>query len=877
MIDRKRFLELFQTSISSGERGYARSLATDWLAAWPGDQEIRISLAELEQSMKLTGTAVARLEEVILADPESKRAYDALATILEESGDPARAAIYRACSSALDSNPTAAPLHGPSWQKPLASAISALQQGKPEAALAEIQTVLASDLGLPLPLLIAARIHIARADDRSAASVARLGHDRWPETIAFNLMLALAAISASDSERGLAALHRAAAQDPTGQIATRFLGPSHPYQSIWPETMEMKVLRPIPDVTSKAIGRPPLEQPDSDHLGAARADRPTSIRKSQAAEQPDNGAAIDDAMPQPEPWEAYDGPDPGEPVEPQAHRSADSVAFQDSLERMSTRYRLPRPADDRDSRRPAYLILSSRSRLMQVFGEAAFDRIDEAAGKLSAAVAGRAGWKAYVVYVDDPASMKPFGLAPVDPTNAWQIKLRLADLDQALSTRGEMIGALFILGGHQIIPFHMLPNPTDDVDEEVPSDNPYATIDENYFAPEWPVGRAPSDGSSNLIVKMLQAAAQDHLGGGRSGLSPTERARLWLANRLGGLLRVSPHSIGYSASIWKKASLSVFRSIGEPRSLLTSPPVEASALPPIALRPSILSYFNLHGLEDAPEWYGQRDPVRDRKVKVEFPVALRTEDVVNGGRSPKIVFTEACYGAHVLDKDIEQAMALKFLDSGSHAVVGSTKISYGSITPPLIAADLLGRLFWGNLNRLLPAGEALRRAKLQLATEMHRRQGYLDGEDQKTIISFVLYGDPLYAVPFAPMQPGRKTIVRSTQRPKTMKTACAKGGSTHEQELNAQEKARVEEIVARYLPGMSGASCTIRDQHQGCQGDDHVCPSIQVGMKGLPQAGVRTKVISLSKKIPYQGVEHPHFARVTLDQAGRVLKLAVSR
>lgn len=876
MIDREQFLDLYQSAIASGEHGYARSLATDWLATWPGDQEIRTSLADLEHSMKLTGTAIARLEEVVLADPESQQAYQALADILEENGDPARAAIYRACATALDGASSAGSSQGPSWQEPLANSIRSLKEGKPGAALADIQTVLACDLGLPLPLLVAAQIHISRGDDRSAASVARLGHDRWPETIAFNLMIALAAINGSDSERGLAALHRAAAQDPTGQISARFLGQSHPYQAIWPEKLDMKVLRPIPERTSRAIGKVPAKEPDSGRDGQIqKSEQPAQVRKEQ--ERPVEDGLANEAMPQPEPWEAYDGPDPGDPVGPQPPRSADSVAFQDSLDRMSARYNLPRPTDNRDARRPAYIILSSRSRLMQVFGEAAFDRIDEAAGKLAGAVRGRQGWQAHLVYVDDPGSMKRFGLAPVDPTNAWQIKLRLADLDQALSSRGEMIGALFILGGHQVIPFHMLPNPTDDVDEEVPSDNPYATTDENYFAPEWPVGRAPSDGSSNLIVKMLHQAVQDHQAGGRAGLSPAERARLWLANRLGGLFRVSPHSIGYSASIWKKASISVFRSIGEPRSMLTSPPVEAAALPPIAMRPSILSYFNLHGLKDAPEWYGQRDPVRDRKIKIEFPVALRTEDVVNGGRAPKIVFTEACYGAHVLEKDIDSAMALKFLDSGSHAVVGSTKISYGSITPPLIAADLLGRLFWGNLNRLLPAGEALRRAKLQLATEMHRRQGYLDGEDQKTLISFVLYGDPLYSVPFAPRQPGRKTITRSTERPKTMKTACAKGGTMQESDLDPEAKARVDEIVARYLPGMSGASCRIRDQHQGCQGDDHVCPSIQVGMKGLPQSGMQTKVISLSKRIPSQGVEHPHFARVTLDHAGRVLKLAVSR
>ena len=50
-----------------------------------------------------------------------------------------------------------------------------------------------------------------------------------------------------------------------------------------------------------------------------------------------------------------------------------------------------------------------------------------------------------------------------------------------------------IIGGDEIVPFHSLPNPTDDSDREVLSDNPYASTDTNYFIPEWPVGRLPGE------------------------------------------------------------------------------------------------------------------------------------------------------------------------------------------------------------------------------------------------------------------------------------------------------------------------------------------------------------------------------------------------
>jgi hypothetical protein len=345
----------------------------------------------------------------------------------------------------------------------------------------------------------------------------------------------------------------------------------------------------------------------------------------------------------------------------------------------------------------------------------------------------------------------------------------------------------------------------------------------------------------------------------------------------GRWLTTKPQALGYSASIWRKASLAVFRSIGEPGHLLTSPPTEANRLPPIASYPVRLSYYNLHGLEDAPEWFGQRDPLRDLQVSEEFPIALRPADVVNSGRAPAIVFTEACYGANIQGKSVEEAMCLKFLASGSRAVIGSTKISYGSVTPPLIAADLIGRLLWENVNRGLPVGEALRRAKLSFAAEMHRRQGFLDGEDQKTLISFVLYGDPLYVLE-STSAATEKVVIRKSTRPQNMKTACSLGPAERvEDVLDSETFGRVKSIVSQYLPGMEDAECHAHANHEDCNGEDHNCPTHQLGAKshGKPIRG--TVVVTLSKNIPSGNRHHPHYARLTLDNQGKIMKLAVSR
>jgi hypothetical protein len=201
------------------------------------------------------------------------------------------------------------------------------------------------------------------------------------------------------------------------------------------------------------------------------------------------------------------------------------------------------------------------------------------------------------------------------------------------------------------------------------------------------------------------------------------------------------------------------------------------------------------------------------------------------------------------------------------------------VTPPLIAADLLGRYFWVGINEMLSTGEALRRAKLRLANEMHKRQGYLDGEDQKTVISFVLYGDPLYVPLKSFTYPGEKTVIRRKARPTQMKTACALGGpEISREDLPKDMSSKIDLIVSQYLPGMTDAVCKIHNQGCDCDGEDHVCPTHQMNnAKQLNGGQQGSTVITLSKSITVGTRVHPHFARLTFDRNGKVMKLAVSR
>jgi hypothetical protein len=431
-----------------------------------------------------------------------------------------------------------------------------------------------------------------------------------------------------------------------------------------------------------------------------------------------------------------------------------------------------------------------------------------------------------------------------------------------------MIGALLIVGGPRIIPFHHLPNPVDDDDKDVPSDNPYASLDENYFVPTWPAGRLPS-GTEKEPTALLKAL--NRIEASRETAAERDPVRE-LVNRLMmmfGLWKPKRASFGYSAEVWQRASHSVYRTIGEPRRLSICPPTETGRLPKEASKALQVAYFNLHGVEDGPDWYGQRDPLITNSGP-DYPIALSPKDVVNSGRAPQIVFSEACYGANVFNKTVDNALALKFIDSGSKAVLGSTVTSYGSVATPLIAADLLGQTFWKLLNEGHPAGEALRRAKIAMAQTMHRRQGYLDGEDQKTLISFVLYGDPLAQVSAESTLPKRILRAEASQ----LNTVCdlPEGHSARMEQLPEETLATVKAVVKEYLPGMQGSEVTISHEHTNCQ--NHNCP--------LPHAKRTTlapnrSLVTLSKKVPGAGRLHPHYARITMDAQGKVVKLAVSR
>jgi hypothetical protein len=907
LTSRSHFITLLDSAIYAGSLRYARQITLTWLAYFPGDLPVRLKYGRILLNSGQIDQAIQHLNELCQSDPEYLDAWILLAEAIQgrtsSAASSEQAFAIADCQSAihaLGGNVIAsAPL--PSWADNILLCRQALAQNDIEASEEYLHEVLVVD---PMPPLMAVtHLEIMKASELPSIAIQNLSdfyHQRFPTAIHPILSLADSLMDSGEPERAVALLHQGATLDVTGQVAQRVWGFDYPYRNLWPENLEAPIDIPIPSDVAALFGWNRLPQQASQSVFVPKysgTDQGTYRNRMDLPRNPGEGILTPAVIQLGEPSQRIPSAVKAGILNPNREAIPESLcSIQAELDEVAGKLN-KRPLAQKDGRFPIYVIFSTRSGLENYYGYDQFERINEEMEKVTKSVSSRQDWGAVLVYADDPDCMAKFDLNPVSPEDPWSLKLVLADLDEYYGRKGEMIGALLIVGGPEIVPYHNLPNPVDDIDLEVPSDNPYATRDENYFVPEWPVGRLPGghQKDASLLLNSLQQIAHQHANLiQRKNWFQRWWEGLWIRRIFSSNGKKS--SWGYTAAIWRRASLTVFRPIGAPHTMFVSPPVQAEngtennngSLFPSAR----LGYFNLHGLQDSSNWYGQRDPSEPTDLP-DYPVALRPQDVINDGHSPKVVFSEACYGAHIQGKEVDGALALKFLDSGSQTVVGSTCTSYGSISTPLIAADLLGHAFWKFLQEDIPAGEALRRAKIYLAKEMHHRQGYLDGEDQKTLISFLLLGDPLAQLSGSAVQ--SNAIMRSKRSPTFVKTVCDRYGNCQVDAENtphplnenppvpSKTLAQVKIIVEEYLPGMRDANVQYARSHATCSGEGHSCPTSLNGAKTTSSNIPENNVVTLSKQVEKSNSlsgkvqTHYHYARVTIDDKGKIIKLTVSR
>lgn len=932
-IPRPIFLAILNAALAKGvnEYRFARQSALQWLALYPGDLQVSLGYARALIGEQRLPDARSVLKGLSQADPENVECVQLWLGL--ERADAIQPKIVPDLihwAAALDGRSVAGGdstdnSKSPVWGERLYAIRQSLSAGKFEVAEQELPDLLGIETESPLLALTHLEILAANPATPLSArrSLAEFYHRRWPSCLAISLLLGHWWIQEGSTERGVALLHQTAGRDIGGQVAKRMLGANHPYRTLWPENLALSGELIVPARVAAALGWNQLlaSTGDENNLEAASG----SVQAKPDGSLDPAAAVILAAA-------AHENQTDGAQAAAKTP-DEDIIRFSAELDRLAAALD-EQPPSQYDGRFPVYVIFSVHSRLAAQYGAQGAAELEKEMKQLALTIsqhhsAGqKSRWGATVFLPDQPESSAAHGLSPLQTIDPWSLKLSLVDLDRALAKHGEMIGALLIVGGPEIVPFHNLPNPIDDPDTEVPSDNPYATLDENYFIPEWPVGRLPGETGRdyNLLVNSLRRIREKHYGNVKTN-SSSKRWLGWITRWFKPSQPKFRKGFGYTAAVWRNASFQVYRPVGESRAVLISPPGSTNNSSENGKQGTLpaarLGYFNLHGLADAPEWYGQRDPqtVGDGP---DYPVAIRPQDLHTlGEKIPLVVFSEACYGAHVNGKTCDQALSLMFLQSGTQVVAGSTTMSYGAMNAPLIAADLLGYNFWKGLLEGLSAGEALQRAKIHLASEMHQRQGYLDGEDQKTLISFVLYGDPLARLPDEiRLSKSRKNgaVRRLINRPPVVRTVCDRttgeckpllaeaegknnsgnGNIVTGEPVPDELMTYVKQIVATYLPGMADAQATYSEERAECHAKDHACPTSQLnplttpihqnpgssrqngshanGMNGADlQIGHHRRVVVLNKSIYKAGYTHRQFARLTLDDKGKLVKIVVSR
>jgi len=865
-LSRSTLLSVLNSSVELNELRFARQMSLTWLSNYPGDLEVNRILAKVFLAEGKSGQAVQILEKICRMDPEDILSKKMLAQAygLANRTDYERVLVdVFVLGQRVDSS-----IAMPGWSTILRNARRALVEGNLDSA----ETMTYQVLALTQDQILAAVTHLevmrANHDQANLLKFAQMYNNQWPDAVAFKLALAEAKMEAGDESEAVSLLHQALAADAAGQVTWRWWGESHPYKPLWPERLEIVLDIAIPASVAAALGWNRL---------------PATPQAGVSPLQPEGEAFLDTGEKAYQKQKAAEDAKLAARVKASAEKAPPVKAdwlidAEKEFERMAKRMKSPETAKA-DGRYPIYVVFSSRSGLRNQYGDQSMATIEKEMVRLAEAVKKRPGWGSMVFFPDDIETTGKLGIKTTGQIDPWKLKLAITDLDNALAKKGGRIGALLIIGGPEVVPFHNLPNPTDDMDEDVQSDNPYATVDSNYFVPEWPVGRilGETGADTGLLLQQLRQAIKYH-GGNSKAAKNIGRIGQWI-NVLRWLLPTrrangNKASFGYSASVWQRSSVAAFRPIGDGKALQVSPPVDSGGFAQTRITNSPLNYYNLHGLAETAEWYGQADSV-DRTDGPEYPVALSLVDLPKNGHAPKVVFSEACYGGYVEKKTEETSLAMRFLSIGSAAVVGSTCISYGSVTTPLVGADLLGFYFWSALKDGYSVGDALLQAKVSMVREMNNRQGYLDGEDQKTLISFVLYGDPLMY--FDTRQTASKRAVRYSVH--TMVKTVSDNVSIEDETkaINQDWLKFAKQAVAPYLPGLDRADISVNQQQFEVEGKIHRGGVAFLGRKTAQKRMADRTVVIFRRQVKMGEHEHTHYARVTMNNDGKLMKMVFSR
>ena len=415
------------------------------------------------------------------------------------------------------------------------------------------------------------------------------------------------------------------------------------------------------------------------------------------------------------------------------------------------------------------LSVTVKSRLEAKYDPADLQKINDAVKRWIEADDKR-GVHTVHVHVDDTTEMNAQGVAPVSgEATPEKIKQAIDDLWTKLTPTPDY---LVLFGGDDIVPMFPVPNPSgweeSDTDETVPSDNPYATHlpffpsdPKSYVIPERAIGRIPdmvSDpgdanqkGDPAWFVAYLKTATNWNP-------QPDSFYKLPYA--------ICTAEAGDAATefIQKTFTDSGLRPVECP------PYSDSDVSNPDRQRLSAgLHMIKCHGnKEDATFWgFSQED---QRAKKDPFP-ALTSATLRALPKPPAVIASMCCFGAQIFSPYNPKArsrgewpMASTYLRQGALGFVGSTMMAW-------VGRSHMGPADWivqGYLKNVL-AGDSLGCAflacKQDYQSHYSLKDDILASDEQKTLIEYVLLGDPsIHPVSSSQSAPGRLAVLSRRRR-----------------------------------------------------------------------------------------------------------------
>ena len=321
-----------------------------------------------------------------------------------------------------------------------------------------------------------------------------------------------------------------------------------------------------------------------------------------------------------------------------------------------------------------------------------------------------------VIYIDDAASTKPFGISSVKKLKEKECK----DFVDALYKK-QNPAYIVIFGAQDVFPFQELTNnvykPGDDDDQTVPSDLPYACDSpyskkiSGFVNPVRVVGRIP-DIPGATDISYLKLLFNNIIVQKPKPLADYEKY------------------FAVTALVWENSTQQSINNIfGNYTGLLNSPPAmggySKKQLSPLS------HFYNCHGGLLDTNYYGQKGAA--------YPIALKAKNLTNKISYGTVVAAECCYGVQLMDPVTDGfSIASNYLQNNALSFMGSSTIAYGPAKGQGLA-DLICQYFMINVHAGASAGRALLEARQKF---LNTCGPYLDPYELKTLAQFYILGDP---------------------------------------------------------------------------------------------------------------------------------------